>query len=285
MLTLPSGLIWLASYPKSGNTWMRILLSNLFADTDQPENINTLSLRDGIASDRKTFEDDTLLDSHLLTVEEAEILRPTAHDDHAARSGGIFVKTHDAYTLLADGTPLLGRAAQGALYLVRDPRDVAVSFAFHQSMTMERAANFIGMPNAALRANEKQFRQRLSDWSGHVRSWLDQSDVPVHLIRYEDLKADTLGVFCAALDFLSISYEREAAARAVRHADFDELRRQERAQGFRESQEGQAAFFRAGRTGDWRRHLNETQVRKIETDHAAMMTRLSYERVTEEKTA
>lgn len=280
------GLIWLASYPKSGNTWMRVLLSNLLAGDDGPEDINNLSIRHGIASDRTIFETLSLVESFLLTPEEVEALRPAVHDAQAGdASAGRYVKVHDAYGRLADGTPVLGRAARGALYLVRDPRDVAVSLAFHQSQSMDEAVGFLGSPTAFLRATEKQFHQHLGDWSSHVLGWLDQSDIPVHLIRYEDLHADTLEVFCGALDFLGISFRRKDAEKAVRHSDFEELKRQERQAGFHERVRGQESFFREGKIGDWRRHLSEPQVRRIETDHAAVMARLGYERTTQERPA
>ncbi|WP_448192476.1 sulfotransferase domain-containing protein [Azospirillum sp. sgz301742] len=283
MPTLPDGMVWLASYPKSGNTWMRALLSNLIGGADQPEDINDLALRDGIASGRGIFEEQTLVDSHLLTEGEAEALRPSVLDAYAvSRSGGALVKVHDAYTHLLDGTPLLGRAGRAALYLVRDPRDVAVSFAFHLSVSLDEAIDLMNNPTGSLWATNVQFRQLLTDWSGHVCGWLDQTDLPVHLIRYEDLWADTPGEFCRALDFLGIRYEEEAAVRAVRHADFAELQRQERRAGFRERAKGQTIFFRQGQVGDWRRHLSAAQVRTIETAHAAVMARLGYERMTED---
>lgn len=274
-------LIWLASYPKSGNTWMRVLLSNLVARGDRPEDINNLSIRHGIASDRTTFEDLSLVESLLLTPEEIAAMRPAVHDALAGCAGtDRYVKVHDAYERLADGTPVLGRAAGGALYLVRDPRDVAVSLAFHQSQSMDEAVEFLSAPTASLRATERQFRQHLGDWSSHVLGWIDQTDMPVHVVRYEDLHADTVEVFCRALDFLGISFHREDAERAVRHSDFSELKRQESTSGFFERVRGQEAFFRDGKVGGWRSYLSEEQARRIETDHAAVMARLGYEPTT-----
>lgn len=284
MPSLRPGLTWIASYPKSGNTWMRALLSNLIGSGERPEDINDLALRDPIATARQGFEDHTLVDADLLAEDEVEALRPGAHDAQADEAvAGAAVKTHDAYTRLADGTPLLGRRAQAALYLVRDPRDVAVSFAFHLSISLDRAIATLNNPAGQLIASPRQFRQRLLDWSGHVGSWLDHAELPVHLIRYEDLRADTLGEFRRALDFLGVAYAPEDAARAVRHSDFAELQRQEREHGFRERLKDQEMFFRRGEVGDWRNHLDDAQVRRIETAHAVMMARLGYERVTKDQ--
>lgn len=106
--------------------------------------------------------------------------------------------------------------------------------------------------------------------------------MPFRSTRRFTLRADTLAVFCRALDFLGVSNDKEAAASAVRHADFAELRRQEREKGFRERVPGQEVFFRKGRVGGWRRHLTEAQVPAIEKAHAPMMAWLGCDRVTEE---
>ncbi|MGE5477123.1 MAG: sulfotransferase domain-containing protein [Bacteroidales bacterium] len=278
---MPPGLVWIASYPKSGNTWMRVLLANLAAGGDRPADINALDSLGGIASSRHDFEDLTLVDSTLLREEEAELLRPAFHDAMAgAASSGAACKVHDAYTRLEDGTPLLGRGARAALYMVRDPRDVAVSFAFHQNISLDQATQFLCRPAAHLKTSTTQFRQRLLCWSNHVASWLDQADLPVHLLRYEDLCAAPLEEFRRALDFLGIRAAPQEIHRAVAHSDFAELQRQEQDNGFRERLKDQQTFFRRGKVGDWRNHLNHEQVRLIETAHAAMMDRLGYDRIT-----
>jgi aryl sulfotransferase len=294
MATLPGGAVWIASYPKSGNTWMRILLSNLTGQPGAPRDINNLSLPgDSMASSRAMFEDQTLVDSHLLLPHEIEAWRPAVHDANAVSKNSMsFIKGHDCWTHLADGTPLLGRAARAALYLTRDPRDVAVSFAFYLAISLDRTIELMNRPDSTLPPSSSHIRQRLGDWSGHVRSWLDQTDVPVLPIRYEDLQADTAGALRRALHFLGISFEdfedgtaeKDAVSHAVRHADFAELQRQERDRGFAESSGKQEFFFRQGRVGDWRNHLSEVQTRRIESAHGTTMERLGYAPATERET-
>lgn len=280
-VVLPPGVVWLASYPKSGNTWLRILLANLLADGDGPQAINALDLPFRVASQRRVVDDLSLLDSDLLRHDEVEKLRALTHDAFAAeQASAVFVKTHDAYTWLGDGTPILGRRGRAAVCLVRDPRDVAVSFAFHSDFSF--ASSIAAMGNAAhilTGYRHAQTPQRLLDWSGHVNSWLDQADVPVHVIRYEDLLADTARAFALALAFLEIEADAETVARAVRHATFAELQAQEKAAGFVE-RAGNAPFFREGRSGAWRRHLTIDDVRTIEAAHGATMERLGYQRET-----
>lgn len=279
MAHLPPGKVWLASYPKSGNTWMRILLSNLLAGGDRPEDINDLGLRDHIASARRPLEDEFLADSTLLT--QAELVRVRSLIARGDDGGEARVtKVHDAYDCDADGEPLLGRRARCALYVARDPRDVVVSLAAHNGSTIDTAIRRLCDPETAV-GGASQVRHRWADWSGHARSWLEQGDLPVHLVRYEDLSRDPLGTFGAALDFLGASYARPEVERAVRHADFAELSRQEAERGFAErSRASSAPFFRQGRAGAWGEALDADQVRRVEDAHRLMMARLGYETVT-----
>lgn len=278
----PAGLVWLASYPKSGNTWFHILLGNMLGG-DEPQDINTLSQRLLVAAHYGTIDDHALLDAQLLRSVEVDRLRPLVHDAFAAElSAAVYVKTHDAYRVLDNGMPLLGRRARAAIYLVRDPRDVAVSFAFHNDLTIDQAIADLNSPDTCLSGlAHQQVRQRLLDWSGHVSSWLGQTDVPLCLIRYEDLLADTVAEFGRALAFLGNPTDAATLVRTVANADFAVLQQQERRNGF-VGRVGAAPFFRSGRAGGWRQHLTADQLRAIESAHGAAMDRLGYRRETEQ---
>ena len=289
--------IWLASYPKSGNTWFRMLVANLSATDGKPVDINDLPERGGIASARGPFDHLLLIDSGLLTPDEIDCLRPRvyeelargAEDDEYDKAQDAppvrFVKVHDAYTLTPKGEPLLaGRdGAEGAIVIARDPRDVAPSLANHNGGSIDDAIGFMNDDNAGfcVRMNRQhsQLRQKLPGWSGHIASWLDQTDVPVHLIRYEDLQADTVGTFRRALDFAGRPTSDEDVRRAVGYANFAELRRQEEDKGFSELPRPHLGrqFFRRGKAGGWRDELSAAQVARIEAAHAPMMRRLGYE--------
>jgi hypothetical protein len=286
--------VWLASYPKSGNTWLRILIANLAAK-DKPLDINDLAERGGIASARAPFDHLTLIDSGLLTHEESDRLRPRVYEElkHGAADDEYdapdkpaavrFVKCHDAYTYTGNGEPLLGGAkgADAANVIVRDPRDVAPSLANHNHSTIDAAIDFMSDATASFcgrtdrQAN--QLRQRLPGWSGHAETWLAQTDIAIHLVRYEDMKADTAGTLRRALAFAGRTASEEDIARAVSFADFSELRRQEAKSGFREAPfDLSRGFFRRGEAGAWRDELTMEQVRRIEAAHAPMMQRLGY---------
>jgi aryl sulfotransferase len=288
--------IWLASYPKSGNTWLRLLLANLSAKDGRPVDINALPERGSIASARGPFDHLLLIDSGLLTHDEIDSLRPRVYEELARGAEDDesdmrdyappvrFAKTHDAYTLTPEGMPLLAgaRGANGAILIVRDPRDIAPSLASHNCSTIDEAITFMNDKYAAFCAQPtrlfSQLRQKLQCWSSHIASWLDQADIPVQLIRYEDLHADTIGTLCRVLTFAGTTATYDEVKRAVMFADFAQLRQQEMEKGFREGPSTKAGgnFFRRGETGGWRDELSRDQVARIESEHAPMMRRLGY---------
>ena len=279
-----TSLIWLASYPKSGSTWVRMILANL-GRRDAPADINVPVANFRISSARDRFDDATLLCSGLLTHDEVDRLRPGVFRSSASgpeAAGAQFAKVHDGYRYMA-GEPLLGgrQVAAAAIVIVRDPRDVAVSFAHHLGCSPDAAIAAMADAHFALcdtvGGQAAQLRQRLGSWSAHVSSWLDQRDIPFALLRYEDLLADPVAAFEAAMTASGQIVTRADIEQAVGFAGLDELRRQEREHGFYEaSPTANAVFFREGRSGGWRRLLSDAQIQRIEQDHGATMTLLGY---------
>ncbi len=284
--------IWLASYPKSGNTWLRMMLANL--GTASPVDINDPALWHDLASSRAQFDDVLLIDSGLLTHDELDHFRSLLYEEMASagrdahdlrRDPGVrFVKVHDAYRRTATGRPLLAgrRGADGAILVLRDPRDVAVSLAHHLGADVDAAIAFLNDPDCELDGRtdraDRQLRQRLLDWSGFVASWLDQEDLPVHPVRYEDFHADAAGALAGLLAFAGNGATPEQIERAAQFAEFSRLKSQERRKGFAEAptQGVPRPFFRRGEAGVWRSELAPDQVARIEARHAPMMLRLGY---------
>ena len=273
--------VLLASYPKSGNTWFRLLLANLKSRSDEPVCINArFDLADTFVS-RERFDDMTMIGSGMLTGEEVDRLRSEVLPAIVAEAPPYsWFKTHEAWRLTPSGRPHFAGTGCSAVYLVRDPRDVAVSLAHHSSSNVDRAIDFLCDPDATT-ANSRgslslHLRQRISDWSSNVKSWLDHADIPVHVIRYEDLLKDTAGVFASALRFAGQAESPESIERAVAHSDFRELQRQEESVGFRERLSTTAPFFRRGETGGWRGELTAGQCARIEAAHRTVMIRLGY---------
>jgi hypothetical protein len=289
--------IWLASYPKSGNTWFRMLVANLRAKDGKAIDINDLPERGGNAGARDPFDRLLLIDSELLTHDEIDCLRPRVYEELARGADDDeydkapdappvrFVKVHDAYRLTRKGEPILAglRGAAGAILIARDPRDIAASLANHTNRGIDEAIAFMNDRQSSISGEASRlharFRQKLPGWSGYMESWLDQPDIPVHLVRYEDLKADTIATFRRALDFAGCPASDADVGRAVDCASFPELRRQEQAKGFRESPRLHRGgyFFRRGEAGAWCDELSPEQVARIEVIHAPVMRRLGYD--------
>lgn len=279
--------VWLASYPKSGNTWFRMLLASLAAGPDRPLDINDRAESQPLAARRAILDDTTLIDTSLLTHEEADALRARVFAEalplyEGSTAGTRFYKVHDAYAQTPGGAPALGRGtADVVILIVRDPRDVAVSLASHFGWTLDSAIAFMRRDDAALHGDVEdrrpQVRQRLLSWSGHAASWLDQKDVPLHLIRYESLHANTANVFRDSLRFAGRAITEEEARRVTSAARFANLQAQERERGFREGVEHGGPFFRRGVAGGWKESLTAGQAAEIEHDHREMMERLGYD--------
>ena len=276
-------IVWLASFLKSGNTWLRLLLANLCSDEECPVSINAITLQQDDIVNRFSFEEQALLDSSLLLQHEIDELIPAIVEGIAARaSSDIYIKIHDAYRHLDDGKPIVGCGYRGvSLYIIRDPRDVAVSSSFHCGISIDRAIAYMNTPHCMLGGWRKRFSRKIpqeqQDWSRHVESWVDQKDLPVHIVRYEDLHEDPVANLRKITRFLGMEFTEEKIRHAVRSTEFPELQRQELKSGFCErSPESSAPFFRSGRVGGWREILTEEQQEAIMRQHRHVMERFGY---------
>lgn len=159
--------------------------------------------------------------------------------------------------------------------MVRDPRDVAISMRHHSGMSLD--ATITAMHDAEFYLSSRlQLRSRVGDWGGHVSEWTGQTFVRTKLVRYEDLRADTVGALKDIVGFLGGRATHEEIRRAASYSSLDELQQQEATKGFRERLAGQDRFFRSGRVGEWREVLTASQVRAIEDRFAPVMAQLGY---------
>lgn len=273
---------WIVSYPKSGNTWLRLMLSSLM-EGGIPVDINRIGGDFGVASHME-LDELLVVESSELFADERVAAQPSLNAAIATDTGQGLVlrKVHDRYWRTPAGEAAFpAPVSRCAVYMVRDPRDVAVSFAHHRGSPVDRIIEMMVDRSAMLSVSEdrqrRQLEQPLGDWSGHVLSWLDQPDIPVMLLRYEDLAADPERWLRAVADHLGIATDERTVTAAVAAARFDVLRAQEQERGFKERQVGSTApFFRQGTAGDWRRRLTPEQAARIEADHRLVMDRLGY---------
>ncbi|HAQ01154.1 MAG TPA: sulfotransferase, partial [Rhodospirillum rubrum] len=249
--------------------------------------INAIGNEAGTAS-HVEFDELLGVDSSELFPEERMAVRPALNRAIAVETGpGLKLrKVHDRYWHTPSGDAVFpAPVSRGAVYLVRDPRDVALSFAHHRGSTLDEAIATLADPAAILSApgnrHRRQLAQPLGDWSGHVLSWLDQPDIPVLPLRYEDLLTDPARGLRAVADHLGIAHAPRTIKAAIDATRFETLRAQEMARGFKERQVGSTApFFRQGVAGGWRRDLAPAQAARILADHGPVMGRFGYDRET-----
>ncbi|MCP5105265.1 MAG: sulfotransferase domain-containing protein [bacterium] len=278
-----NNIVWLASYPKSGNTWFRIFLTNLQSDRDEPADINRLE-RTPIASTRNIFDEAVGINAADLSHDEVDRLRPAVYRYLSDQAEDIrFLKIHDAYSYVDDcpDIPLIpADVTRGVVYMIRNPLDVAVSFAHHSHITIDHAIRRLANENACFSNRPGslniQLRQRLFSWSGHVLSWTEAPGLHVYVMRYEDMKHSPLETFTAAVDFVGLDYSPHRIEKALKFSDISEMQRQEKENGFREKPVKCDVFFRKGDTGSWKELLSPLQVQTVLEDHYDMMQRFGY---------
>ncbi|MCP4153686.1 MAG: sulfotransferase domain-containing protein [bacterium] len=274
-------IIWLASYPKSGNTWFRVFLANLLSDSDTPADINLLE-ETPIASSRMLFDDAVGIAAADLTHKEIDRLRPEVYEylSNQAKTT-LYLKIHDACTLVDKNQPLVPPAAtRGALYFVRNPLDIAVSFANHSNTAIDRTIKIMNNENYCFCDEpgrlHNQLRQQLLSWSSHVLSWINAENIELLTIKYEDMINHTMETFSKAATFLGLSYSAAHIENALTFSHINELRRQEKENGFQEKFPSCKSFFSKGESGYWRNILNSRQVDTIISQHKDVMKRFGY---------
>ncbi len=277
---MKKNLVWLASYPKSGNTWFRIFLSNLLKGTKEAPDINDLE-RTPIASCRSIFDDYTGLEASDLTRDEIQNLRPHVFSMIAENSEETsYHKVHDAFTKNADGEWIFPPdSTMGAIYFIRNPLDVAVSFSYHNSCPLDKMIkgmadeNYCLCPN--IRGIANQLYQHHLSWSGHARSWT-KAPIDVCVMRYEDMKLNTFETFKKSANFLKLNKTDEEIRTAIELSSFDVLRKQEEKNGFHEKPLKAEYFFREGRIATWKKHLTAEQIALLIENHREVMLEFGY---------
>jgi len=280
MPPLPKNIVWLVSYPKSGNTWIRILLSNYLSDEDKAVDINSIQTS-GIASSRAILEKYIPFLSSDLTFSEIDNLRPEVYKKLSEESDGIkFIKTHDAFTKNKNQQDIFPISATRAIvHIVRNPLDVAVSFAHHSNIPVQKSIERLNNHSAKL-ANSfsrlnNQLRQKLLSWSEHYYSW-KAVDTPYILVRYEDLIADTEAAFRKIIVFLYNDVDEVKLKQAVKYSSFELLKEQEENTSFKEKPIFAESFFRKGIAGSWKEEMTLEQSNTIISEHKKAMIELGY---------
>jgi hypothetical protein len=277
----PQNVIWVASYPKSGNTWIRVLVHNLLRQMKDPtsEAVDINRLSELSAWEIPAAPYAALLGKPISEASQREIaeVRPRVQAKLAAsRSRPFLVKTHLCLATEWQTPTINLEATLAAIYIVRNPLDVAISYAHHSGITIDTM--IASMANSGFRTlgNKKNVYEVLGSWSEHVASWLGLAKRPVHILRYEDLLAHPLRSAANLARFLGLEPDDDQLKAAIAKSSFAELFRQEVENGFNERPPMAKVFFREGRAGQWRTVLTPEQIAEIIGAHEPMMQRFGY---------
>lgn len=283
-------IVWLASFPKSGNTWMRAIVTALNTHSSL---FNVDQLGSGWQPHGLAGVLSMGLDARWLTAEEGLSVRDSQIRNVGVAAGSdveeappLLRKTHEVYRVgQPSQQPFPTEASRAAIHIVRDPRDVACSYAPFFGLSLDGAIDALGSdgPQGPGSAAQMVTTQPWGSWSSHALSWLDdQPPFPVHLVRYEDLLTDAVAILAPVFEAIGLTVDTAELRQAVDRTRFERLQAAEEKQGFREVSKRTSQFFRSGRSGGWRAQLDPVQVAAIESDHSAVMQRLGYELTTTE---
>jgi aryl sulfotransferase len=274
-------LIVIASYPKSGSTWLRALVTSLQTPCGAFD-VNNLGVRN--CADRRWCG--LLLGistGDLIGAEVTQARRAVCTFAARRAPGDLWIKIHDAWLAFpgSDLLPLDPDDIAAVIYMARDPRDVAVSFASHLSVSVEDVIGY--MDDSQFRLGDsgyclnRNFPQLLSTWSVHVSSWLTAFAGRIHVLRYEDALRDPLRFFADAMCLAGVQANAAALGKAVEATAFERLSALELSQGFRESAGvGSRRFFRSGVAEGWKGTLTSAQARRVFDAHSVVMKQLGY---------
>ena len=270
-------IVWLASYPKSGNTWLRAFLHNLLEGSDSAFDINKMA---GLTVSESSLSWYRALDSRPPGEwSEADIdrMRPKVQETIAGtRQGIVFAKTHNILATIRGTATINPHVSAGAIYIVRNPLDVVISFADFAKVPIDTMITWMATDNFEIATTEDTIEIPLGSWSQHVESWTEKAQGQAHVVRYEDLTQTPAKAFAGVLDHLNLKPPKDVLKRAIKNASFKVLRAQEARHGFVERSHLQERFFRKGTAGQWKTVLTEEQVARIVEAHGAQMKRFGY---------
>lgn len=257
-------IVWLASYPKSGNTWLRTFIDAYFLQKDEKLDINRLGIHSKSDTAARFFSEAVGGAFHATSIDEWLAARPTALRLLAESDTRLhFVKTHSQARKFR-GQPLIPpELTEAAVYIMRNPFDVVPSFARHMSTDIEGAIRGMTDANKTLCDVDHGIWTILGRWDDHVRTWTTAPGLTRRILRYEDMFAEPEPTFRGLLEFLRIPVDFGRLRRTLRRTSFQALQKQEARGGFRERPEKMRRFFAKGKTGAWREDLTPGQVARV----------------------
>tara|TARA_B100001121_G_scaffold274790_1_gene262766 strand:+ start:1064 stop:1906 length:843 start_codon:yes stop_codon:yes gene_type:complete len=276
-------IIWLASYPKSGNTLLRSILSayfyseegdfkfdNLYKITQFPAVDHFLRLGVNINDEGEVFKN--FINAQNLINEENKAK---------------FLKTHSRFCQMYGCNFTDLKNTLGAIYIVRDPRNVVTSFAHHYNLTIDKATEALFDEKRFMIKTEKNCSVSLGSWVSNYESWKELKKQNKYLlVKYEDLvdkkKTTMLKIFKFLENLgLKLSIDMVKLNKAIKSTDFDKMKNLEKKEIFYEAVVDEKtgkrkAFFNLGPKNDWRIILDDKNKEKIEKNFKNEMQELGY---------
>ena len=271
-------LVWLASFPKSGNTWLRLFLANYIANCQEPFPINKIHMftfSDMMGSPYERLTGKALKE---LTEQEVHSLRPRVHRAMASQKADVMlVKTHQAVLKLYNVATVTSDVTKASIYILRNPFDVAVSYAHHCKIEPSESLRLLASDRHRTTGDGKStVSQYLGRWSDHVESWVDNQELSPLVLRYEDMKRQPEAVFAKTVRHLGLAVDEERLERAIRFSSFEELADQETKTDFVERARRADRFFRGGRIGDGLTAFTHDEILQAIDIHRPVLQRFDY---------
>ena len=280
-------IIWLASYPKSGNTWLRSLLASYYFSEGGDFNFNLLKNIDQFPSYdhfknyNKIFTNPT--DTTEFWLDEQEKI----NSDNKIK----LFKTHNALCKINGNSFTNSKNTLGAIYVVRDPRNVITSLANHYEINLDQAFEFMTTEQKGIiqkKGNSYVGFVALFSWIFHQESWTNNKLFPTLVIRYEDLQNETFLILKKVIKFienLSKSkhlFKRQKAKKSIQSCDFEKLKKLETNEGFIESpiskkDNSRINFFKLGKDNDYKKLLNKNLITKMNLKFKDEIKKYNYE--------
>ena len=282
-------IIWLASYPKSGNTWVRSFLTSLLYNKNNEANLKDLvniqqyPLRSHFANLVSKIDDLSELSSNWI------LSQKIINQDKKIK----FFKTHHALCKFKNSYFTNGEVSLGVVHIVRDPRNVISSILYHYSKkNYEEAKDFLFDERKAIGKrfdpNDPEVNRNiftvLSSWKNHYTSW-KQFKKNYLLIKYEDLLSNPKDEFYNLSNYISkllnIEFENNKINHAIKTNSFENLKKLEKEGGFEEAVSdketgGKKEFFNLGPANDWSKLLSSELRESIEREFEVEMRELGY---------
>ena len=282
-------ILWIASYPKSGNTWLRTLISSYYYSEDGVYSDNIIN-KIGQFPEKRHFTEFEY-NQNIITDTTRFWLRAQQkiNQDKKLR----FFKTHNAFGELNNQKFTNKENSIGCIYIVRDPRNVITSLKNHYEMNDEQALKWMTNENKFIydvqnfdKDGYSDF-QFISSWETNYNSWTVQKQIPIKIVKYENLLNETYIVFKDIIDFINKltginkKIDKEKLKNSVQTTSFNKLKNKEEKHGFSEAVFSQKTnkkipFFFLGPENDWRNILSDDLKKKLNKIYEKKLTELSY---------